>query len=214
MCWRRRDTIGELDDRGAAATRCSGATAPGGPVSPGPIKIDVGPAPLPEGEEPWPTTIEVVQGNNKTYNGDPVVSPSGIVIDPNPNYGVGRTVDYVIRDQGRNPMSTGVLLKEAVSPGNAQAAALMGKTAVNNQPQRPDENGIVPDTLGFINPDRTIVLFLQQNQMNAIFEQTVTIYGAVGGEYRTALTLRNEYQATNSGVTITMSTVQQHARPK
>jgi hypothetical protein len=51
------------------------------------------------GEEPWPTTIEVVQGQNKTYNGDPIISPSGEVIDPEPNYGIGMTVDYIIRNQ-------------------------------------------------------------------------------------------------------------------
>jgi hypothetical protein len=187
---------------------------PGGPVSPGPIKIDIGPVPLPEGEVAWPTIFEVVENPNKTYNGDPVVSPSGEVIDPQPNYGVGRTVDYIIRDQAGNPMTTGVLLKETVSATNQQAKDIMGDIRVNNDPQRPDGRGIVPDTLGFITPNPKIIPFLQQRPVNATFSQTLTVYGTVGSEYRTALILKNEYRATNAGVTITRSAVEQRARPK
>lgn len=32
-----------------------------GPYVPGPIIIDIGPVPLPEGQEPWPTTLEIVE---------------------------------------------------------------------------------------------------------------------------------------------------------
>jgi len=192
----------------------AGPPPPGGPVSPRPIRIDVGPAPLPEGQQPWPTTIEVVQGPNKTYNGDPVVSPSGEVIDPIPNYGVGMTVDYVILDQAGNPMSTGVLLTESVSPSNQQAVSLMRRTEINTDPQRPDARGIVPDTLGAITRDPNVIPFLRQNQLDATFSQTITVFGAVGSVYQTALTLKNDYRLTNSGVTMTVGTVQQHARPK
>lgn len=48
-----------------------------------------------------------------------MISPSGIVIDSDPNYGVGRTVDCIIRDQARNPMSGSALLAEKVFPTNA-----------------------------------------------------------------------------------------------
>lgn len=191
-----------------------GPPPPGGPVSVGPIKIDIGPAPLPEGQEPWPTTLEVVQGNNRSYNGDPVLSPSGEVIDSSPYYGIGRTVDYIIRDQAGNPMSTGVLLKEQVTPTNQQAQDVMGNVAVNKDPQRPDSRGIVPDTLGFISPDRRILSLLQRYQVNATFSQTITVYGTVGKQYRTALLLTNQIQATNSGVTITTGAVEQRSRPK
>ncbi len=187
---------------------------PGGPVTPGPIKIDIGPVPLPEGEVAWPTSLEVVQNPNKTYNGESVVSPSGEVIDERPNYGVGRTVDYIIRDQVGNPMSTGVLLRETVTPTNQQARDLMGDVDVNRNPVRPDARGIVPDTLGAISTDARVITFLNQNQVNATFSQTITVYGTVGSEYRTALTLKNEYRLTNSGVTITTGTVEQRARPK
>ena len=145
-----------------------------------------------------------------------MISPSGEVIDPGPNYGVGRTVDYVIYDQAGNPMSTDVLLRETVTPTNQQAQALMssGRVAVNPNPVRPDNRGIVPDTLGFISPDSRVTTFLQQNQVNAAFSQNITVYGTVGTEYRTAITVTNSYQATNSGVTITRGAVVNHARPK
>jgi RHS repeat-associated protein len=187
---------------------------PGGPFVPGPIKIDIGPVPLPEGEQAWPTTIEIVQGDNKSYNGDPVISPSGEVIDSEPNYGIGRTLDYIIRDRAGNPMITGVLLKEEVSPSNAQAEALMASVEVNKEPQRPDNRGIIPDTVGLITRDPRVMTFLNRNQLDATFSQTLTVFGTVGREYRTALTLRNQYQTTNSGVTMTVGTVKQHARPK
>lgn len=189
---------------------------PGGPVSvsPGPIQIDIGPVPLPEGQEPWPTTIEVVYSDNKIYNGEPLVSPSGEVIDETPNYGVGRTIDYIIRDQAGNPMSQGVLLTETVTATNPQAQALMRRTEVNKNPQRPDARGIVPDTAGAISTNPEVKTFLNQVQLNATFSQTIRVYGTVGTEYRTALTLQNEYRLTNSGVTMTVGKVQQHARPK
>jgi len=189
---------------------------PGGPVTPSPIKIDVGPAPLPAGEVAWPTTIEVVAGENKNYNGDPIISPSGEVIDEVPNYGVGRTVDYIIRDQAGNPMSDGVLLRETVAPSNPQADAMMrnGLVDVNSDPQRPDSRGIVPDTLGAITRDQRVLSFLKQNQIDAKFTQTLTVYGGVGDQYRTALILKNEYQTTNSGVKITTGPVEKRARPK
>ena len=189
---------------------------PGGPVTPSPIKIDVGPAPLLAGEVAWPTTLEVVPGENKNYNGDPIISPSGEVIDEEPNYGVGRTVDYIIRDQAGNPMSNGVLLRESVAPSNPQAEAMMrsGSVDVNNALQRPDNRGIVPDTLGLITRDQRILSFLKQNQIDAKFVQTITVFGVVGGEYRTALILKNEYQTTNSGVKITTGPLEKRARPK
>jgi len=187
---------------------------PGGPVSPGPIKIDVGPVPLPAGEEPWPTSLEVVQADNKTYNGEPVISPSGIVIDEEPNYGVGRTADYIIRDQVGNPMTTGVLLTEQVKPTNPDAIALSNRTEVQRQPQRPDENGIVPDTLGAISRNPASLTFLQRNpNLNATFSQTLTVYGAFGGEYRTAIKLENNYTLTNSGVATTKGKPVSRARP-
>lgn len=40
---------------------------PGGPASAGPTKIEIGPVPLPEGQEPWPTTLEIIDGPNKVY---------------------------------------------------------------------------------------------------------------------------------------------------
>jgi RHS repeat-associated protein len=192
----------------------AGPPPPGGPVTLGPIKIDVGPVPLPEGQEPWPTSLEAVYSDNKTYNGERLLSPSGIVIDEEPNYGVGRTADYIIRDQAGNPMSTGVLLKEEVSAGDSQTQALMKDVEVNKNPQRPDGNGIVPDTLGFISRDLKVVQFLQQNQVDATFKQTIKVYGAVAQEYRTALTVNNVYRATNAGVTVTGTTVVPSARPK
>src|SRR5215204_348709 len=100
-------------------------------------------------------------------------------------------------------MSAGVLFKEQGSPSNPQAQAIMRNVEVNNDAQRPDSRGIVPDTLGFISRDSSVVRFLEQNQINATFSQAITVYGTVGREYRTALTLQNQYQLTNSGVTIT-----------
>lgn len=111
-------------------------------------------------------------------------------------------------------MSQGVLLKETVVASNAQAKALMGRTEVNKKAVRPDHRGIVPDTLGAISTDPGVRRFLNQNQLNAHFTQTITIYGTVGGEYRTALTLRNEYTLTNAGVTVKIGVGQQHKRPQ
>jgi hypothetical protein len=111
-------------------------------------------------------------------------------------------------------MITGVLLKEEVSPSNAQAEALMASVEVNKEPQRPDNRGIIPDTVGLITRDPRVTTFLNRNQLDATFSQTLTVFGTVGREYRTALTLRNQYQTTNSGVTMTVGTVKQHARPK
>jgi hypothetical protein len=186
---------------------------PGGPVSTTVPPIDVGPAPLPVGQEPWPTTIQVTQSENKTYTGDPVISPSGIVIDEQPNYGIGRTFDYTVSDQAGNTMTSGVLLVEAVTPVNMQAEALMKNTDVNNQPQKPDSNGIVPDTVGAISRSPSVITFLNRNLVNAEYVQTVTVFGAFGGEYRKALTLTNKILLTNSGVTVTIGVVVQHQRP-
>jgi hypothetical protein len=142
-----------------------------------------------------------------------VISPSGDVIDATPNYGIGRTLEYTISDQAGNPMSTGVLLKETVSPSNAQAQAMTTNVDVNKQPVRPDNRGIVPDTVGAISPNPRSLTYLQQNQVDALFSQTITVYGAVGREYRTALTLNIEYRLTNAGVTLQIGTVTQHKRP-
>jgi RHS repeat-associated protein len=187
---------------------------PGGPVSTTIPIIDVGPAPLPAGEEPWPTTIDVTQSDNKTYNGEPVTSPSGDVIDPQPNYGVGRTVDYTIGDQAGNPMSSRVLVQETVAPINKQAEAMMQNVDVNRQPQKPNSNGIVPDTLGPISRNPNIIDLLNRNQLNAEFSQTITVFGVFGQEYRTALTLTNTLRFTNTGATLTLGAVQQHPRPQ
>ena len=187
---------------------------PGHPITPGPIIIDIGPPPLMAGEEPWPTTIEVVQGQNKTYNGDPIISPSGEVIDPEPNYGIGMTVDYIIRNQVGEPMSQGVLVTETLTGTNPQGQALRKLIETNTDPQRPDTRGIVPDTLGFVGRDPTIFTFLQQNQINATFTHTITVHGTFGKEYRTALTLQHSHVLTNAGVTMTVGPVQQRARPK
>ena len=188
--------------------------SPAGPYTPGPIMIDVGPAPLPEGQKPWPTTLEVVLSNNTTYNGNPVISPSGVVIDSDPNYGIGKTADIIVRDQAGNPMSEGVRVKETVSPSNPQAAAMMQNVEVNNDLQRPDTNGIVPDTLGAISRDPRVISFLNQNQVSAIFSQNITVYGTFEQQYRTALTTNNYYHLTNAGVRVIIGTVQQQARPK
>jgi RHS repeat-associated protein len=189
---------------------------PGGPVSTTMPKIDVGPAPIPGGAEPWPTTIEVTMTENKRYNGEPVRSPSGEIIDAEPNYGVGRTTDITIRDQAGNPMSTGVLLRETVkaAKGDQQAEALTNGLVFNKQPVRPDNRGIVPDTLGALSHDPREIQFLNQNKINAVFEQNIVIYGVFGGEYRTALTVNNTYRLTNSGVTITLGKPEQTPRPK
>lgn len=189
---------------------------PGGPVSTTMPKIDVGPAPIPGGAEPWPTTIEVTMTENKRYNGEPLVSPSGEVIDPDPNYGVGRTVDITILNQVGDPMSTGVLLRETVKPakGDQQAQALMNNLEQNKQPVRPDHRGIVPDTLGALSRDPREIQFLNQNKLDAIFEQNIVIYGVFGAEYRKALTVNNIYRLTNSGVTITLGKPEQTPRPK
>lgn len=191
----------------------NGPPPPGGPVPTTVPPIDVGPPPLPPGEEAWPTTIDVAQSPNKLYNGDPVIAPSGDVIDPTPNYGIGRTLEYTIRDQVGNPMTTGVLLKETVSPSNTQAQAMTKSTAVNGQPVRPDSRGMIPDTVGAISPDPRSLTFLQQNNVDALFSQTITVYGTVGGQYRTALTLNIDYRLTNAGVTVKVGTVNQYKRP-
>ncbi len=186
---------------------------PGGPVSTKPPTVDVGPAPLPGGQEPWPTTVEVTQTENKKYDGEPVKSPSGEIIDAEPNYGVGRALDYTVRDQAGNPMTSGVLIRETVTPGNPQAEALMQNVDVNRQPQRTDSRGIVPDTSGAISRNPGVLRFLNEVRLEAVFNQTVTVYGTVGTEYRTALTMDNVHHLTNSGVTITLGTVVQHKRP-
>jgi len=123
-------------------------------------------------------------------------------------------VDYIILDQAGNPMTTGVLLQETVTATNQQAQALMPHTKINPQPQRPDARGIVPDTVGAISMNPLIVGFLRQNQLDATYSQNIRVLGTFGDQYRTALTLQNQYRLTNSGVTMTVGTVQQHARPK
>lgn len=90
----------------------------------------------------------------------------------------------------------------------------MGKVEVNKNANRPDSRGIVPDTVGAVGNDPKIITFLNRNEINATFSQTITVYGTVGGEYRTALTVNNQYRTTSSGVTMTVGTVQKHARPK
>ena len=111
-------------------------------------------------------------------------------------------------------MSQGVLVTETITATNPQAQALLGRVQVNNDPERPDARGIVPDTAGAISTDPRVNTFLNQNQINATFSQIITVHGVVGGQYRTALTLQNSYQLTNSGVTMTVGTVQKHTRPK
>lgn len=186
---------------------------PGGPVSPGPIKIDIGPVPLLDGEVAWPTILEIVENPNKTYNGNPVISPSGIVIDDQPHYGVGRTVDYIVRDQAGNPMS-GMLIQEQVKPTNGDAEDLWEVVRVNMQPQKTDENGIVPDTLGFVSPSRASLTYIEQNpRINATFTQTLSVYGIFGQEFRTAIKVVNHYRLTKSGVAIVRGPSEQRARP-
>jgi hypothetical protein len=147
------------------------------------------------------------------YNGDPVISPSGIIIDDQPNYGIGRTLDYTVCDQAGNPMTSGVLLVEAVTAGNKQAEALMKNVDVNREPQKPNSNGIVPDTVGIISRNASITTFLNRNLVNLELVQTVTAFGTFGQEYRTALTLTNKIRITNSGTTLTIGVVVQHQRP-
>jgi RHS repeat-associated protein len=187
---------------------------PGGPVTVGPITIDVGPIPLPEGQVAWPTTLEIVENPNQTYNGQQLTSPSGIVIDHLPNYGVGRTVDYIIRDQVGNPISGDAAITEKVTADNAHAQALMESTDIQGQLIRTDQNGIVPDTLGPVTQRPASLTFIQQNpHVNATFKQTLTVYGTFGREFRKAITLESTYTLTKSGVTIARGTPVYSPRP-
>jgi hypothetical protein len=111
-------------------------------------------------------------------------------------------------------MTTGVLIKEEVKPTNPEAQALWNSTDVQNQPQRPDENGIVPDTLGAISRSQASLAYLQQNpNLNATFSQVITVYGTFGKEFRTAIKLQNNYTLTTSGVTATRGTPVTSPRP-
>ena len=187
---------------------------PGGPVTLGPIEIDIGPVPLPEGQEAWPTTIEIVESPNTTYNGQPLTSPSGVVIDSLPNYGVGRTVDYVIRDQVGNPIPGDAAVREEITADNAQAQALIARTDVQKQLIRTDKNGIVPDTLGAISQSPAALTFVQQNpHLNATFRQTLTVFGTFERQFRKAITLESTYTMTPSGVSVTRGTPVNYPRP-
>lgn len=111
-------------------------------------------------------------------------------------------------------MTADVLLKEEVKPTNRDAIALWGRTAVQTQPQSPDENGIVPDTVGLVSRSQASLTYLQQNpNLNATFSQTLTVYGTFGQEFRTAIKLENNYTLTNSGVAITRGKPVSSARP-
>jgi hypothetical protein len=101
-----------------------------------------------------------------------------------------------------------------VSPGNPQAEALMRLVDVNKGLGITGQKRDCDRALGFLVPNRGVIQFLQQNQLDATFKQTVTVFGTFGQEFRTALTLKNVYQSTNSGVTITTSKVEQTPRPK
>jgi RHS repeat-associated protein len=185
---------------------------PGGPVPTpsGPVDIDVGEPPPADGE-PWPASIEVVQGPDKVYNGDPTVSPSGEVIDAGPNYGVGRTVDYVIRDQNKNPMGpeTGVRAYETITPANDEAKKL--NVDKNTGITTTNANGVIPDVLGFISPNKYVQTFLQQNpNVTAIWKQdiTVSMQSPTTGRLQGVFVLHNTIRATSTGVTLTRDRLQ------
>jgi len=111
-------------------------------------------------------------------------------------------------------MTTGVLLKEEVEPTNADAIALSRRTELQKQPQRTDENGIVPDTLGLVTRNPASLTYVRRNpNVNATFSQTLTVYGTFGQEFRTAIKLKNNYTLTNSGVAITRSKPVSSPRP-
>jgi RHS repeat-associated protein len=119
------------------------------------IDWENGPRPLLPGEMPVPTTLIPIEGPNQSYNGNSLVSPTGTVIDDQPNYGRGRVVDYLILDQGRNPMGpeTGVTWMERVSSTNPVIQQMITNNVIhhsNGRPIRPEANGTVADTLGII----------------------------------------------------------------
>ena len=177
-------------------------------------EIDIGPAPLPEGQQAWPTTLEIVVSDDTAYSGEPLVSPSGIVIDSEPNYGAGRTVDIIVRDQAGNPISRNAAISETVTPVDAQGEALRERTEVQKNLVRTDENGIVTDTLGAVSRSPASITFMRQNpHVNATFKQTITVYGTFGNEFRKAITLESTYTLTRLGVAITRGTPVSLPRP-
>jgi RHS repeat-associated protein len=165
-----------------------------------------GPIPLAPGVAPVPTALVPIEGPNQVYNGNSVISPTGTVVNGQANYGRGRVIDYLILDQGGNPMGpeTGVTFTEVVSSPN-----LTIQTAINNGvigtsnyvPQSPESNGTVFDTQGAISHS--------PNSLNAnstfSVNQTITIgmpNPGNPGHPRNYIQMKNTIQVTPGGATI------------
>jgi len=192
---------------------------PGGPVSPGPPKIDIGPPPLPIGEQPWPTSVDVVEGPNLIYWGMPVISPSGIMVDPKMNYGSGRVIEYIIRNQVGEPMGpeTGVVVSEEVKAVSAEARSLerLGLLGSNPNLSTTDSNGILPDKVGLFSRDRRSLKVIFENPLiDVVLRQDITIsMQTPDGRISGALFMRNVIEAKSLGATLTRGNLRHFPRP-
>lgn len=181
---------------------------PQAPVPSMPV-VDSGPDPLPPGVKPIPTDIKVNESATKVFNGDPLVTPLGEVLDAGPVYGIGRTLDYTIVDQGGNPMGTetGVTFVEMVTPDNDQAKefAKAGKIRTSNGERiKTDPNGRVSDAIGLITRDQAEAKSVLSQPLDVQLTQKITIsMPNASGRPQAVFRLENKIRVTNTELTRT-----------
>jgi len=161
-----------------------------------------------------PVSIAVVALGPNSYKGDPLVSPLGEVLDANPNYGNGITLDYVVLDQDGNPMGpeTGVTLGETVMSADRNAQALINNRKFansNGQRSATDSNGAVPDAIGPVSSHQADVQNLQNGPaFRYEFNQRITVYMPnASGRPQGVLAMDNIIVLTNNSVSITFGEI-------
>ncbi len=181
----------------------SGTTPDGDPVPP----WLSGPIPLAPGVTPVPTGIGVITSGQNTYNGDPVVSPLGETLLPGKNYGFAITIDYIVVDQGGNPMS-GVDVGEKVSTSDRALQAMINapgsNVTSNGRVSATDSDGAIPDRVGLVGPNQQAISATQQGPpILYSVDQRITVYMPnATGKAQGVLAMDNKIVVTNNSVNI------------
>lgn len=174
---------------------------------------------LAPGEQPVPTTIRYLEGDNVTYDGDPVTLPDGTPDPLNPGsayYGTGRINAIVVLDQGGNimPGGTGLEVGESVTADNAyaQSMANSGKIVASQTPNGQPER--VPLEKSGIHWDRQLAISQNKSDVPAQFDMQVTqrLYVYMSGQKQALFTMTNKHQITQNGAQSTLGTVRSFPR--
>jgi RHS repeat-associated protein len=160
---------------------------------------------LKPGEEPVPTTMVYLEGDNITYDGDPITLPDGTPDPLNTGpvyYGAGKINAIVILDQGGNIMpGAGFEIGERITPNNAEAQAMQSKGAMrasqdaNGQPER------VPFEKSGVHWDRVLAVSQDKSKVPAQFDIQVTqrLYVYAVGQKQALFLQTNQHQETQNG---------------